>query len=591
MITIYKNAEKNKSINQHYHFLFKKIANKNIVERFINEDGDECFRLKDPTGQGYNKSCPLHMPKAYMENPEFKKKPRSKSVDPEKKYKALADQAHRGHITDKCLKVSLKILRDSLSVFIKGKGGEYSAFESNANGTRRKSNQDRDKIALHARRCNVLHPHTLFLTLTQRVNPGKDDIISQYKFFGEQSSKFLMFLVKEWHCTYEVVSESTKNGYRHAHIVLHFAKMPDVAKIVKRKHSADVYGGKLREWIKLHWSLGTSKLEISKDRSPVTYLLKYVTKFAYSDMTKLVSEEKELNADERKGILTLILPILSRTRRFNLSQLSKSEIEEADRLLAQNGANKCTKLKISKLVFKSAKPDKISLLRPRRSLDSLCINSEPPCHSFIRIMGYKKFKKTSFGEIEEFKDLPEEFKAKIFNRAIPVGCRGCVYTHILNELKTGNDPWFHKDKFGGDILQVAEGRDFWQYTSEETEKREELLKTFDERVLPFVVDDMRLTFYKRSLMPKVKITFAPKTFAPIGENGREEDIYKNSWGVKIHKYLLRPKTHKIYEDKRIEYTEDMVKRPTAKIFYGNEISRVDYENYAKIEKNKLSNGF
>lgn len=66
----------------------------------------------------------------------------------------------------------------------------------------------------------------MFLTLTQRVEVGKQDIVKQWRSFGENVKLLCDLLQRKYSIEYERVAEATNNGYRHEHIVLHFDKEP-----------------------------------------------------------------------------------------------------------------------------------------------------------------------------------------------------------------------------------------------------------------------------------------------------------------------------------------------------------------------------
>lgn len=612
MNNIHEDPVKSKIFNLLFDRFQKSLVNRNIAEVFTDDNDNNFWRLKDPTGQGYDEKCPFHIPLAYKENPNKKSKKRSKNKDVSKKYGDLYICLKGGQVPEKILKEALLMLLNGLPVMIKNENGKITAFEANANGTKRKAIQDQIKIQEHARRAKLLAPNTYFLTLTERVKPGEQDIIEQYKNFGAEQSKFLQKMVKRYSCYYEVVSEATYNGYRHAHVVIHTKKPMKLEKVVKTKNSATVYGGEFRDWIKKNWTLGVSKLEISEKRSPINYLLKYITKFAYSDMRKQASKKEKLTKDEKKAMQTLLFPILSKTRRYNLSQFTVEEIEATTETVTfqRNIASK--KLHFSLTTQTAPKCVITAPTSSAPSLDIPSINSEIPCLGKVRVLAYKKFIERSNCEVEDFDKLEQEIKKSIWDSATSLGCEGCALSHLIHEKLFHNDPWFHKDEVKpveyrdtlfltseewltpttSAPIQKSSVLDYFAFTDEEEEERAQLLKKYDERVLPFILppEKMNLTIYKKPLQPPLKVTFSPKEYGIIDEHGTIGDTRKGTYAAKVHKYLLKPRASNFYENSYQEYTEEIRRAEEIERWGKMEIEKVDYDEFMEKEVEKTTQG-
>lgn len=475
--------------------LFNFSKSKKILEKYTDDDGT-FWKLKTPLNTPEKKNCPFHVPLAYVDNYDEKRRTKNKNIDPERLYTNFANQAHAGKITDNCLKQVVRLWKQRQGVIITKKNGVITAFECNAKGSKRYANQLRDKIAEHAKRANALKKATYFLTLTQRVEPGKTDCKEQYKSFVKQTENFLNYLCRTFNCYYEKVIESTKNGYAHAHIVIHIDNY--FKDDLKRKlgRSYEIIGGQFRKWIKEHWALGVSKLETSQARNPIFYLLKYITKFSYSNFSQITKEEHKLSDNERKGILTIFLSILAQVRQITTSQFTDEEIITADKILLEKETQE-EKMSISE--------EKIA--HEVGGLDCACINSTLPCQKFARLLNYQRFKSEINGEVEDFDKQEQKTKEKLYEMAIPLGCHGCIITHILNEIKTHQDEWFHKKTIETDeeifdpkdekeeVLYSAFNQ---KYTKAEWQLREQLLEYIDEKALALTVEDedLNITFYK-----------------------------------------------------------------------------------------------
>ena len=519
-----KNNTNKKDISQlQITYLFSQLLemSKSLLPFGYNpKDENEPVKLKDPTGKGFTPNCPFHIPKFYNENPNIKERTRGKNHDPEKIYEYLADRLRTGKTDNWAILLAIKAFLKRQLVLFKKENNVITAFEGNAKGSKRYAQKQMARVHEHATIATKLKPYTMFLTLTQRVEVGKQDIISQWKSFNAYLETFLDNLQKKYNVEYERVAEATNNGYRHEHIVLHFTKKP--CKLITRKHknSEEVVGGEIRAFIKRNWHLGTSKLEISKKRSPINYLLKYIGKCAYTDLGAILKQEKELSKEQRKQLLTIFCSIIAKCRQCNLSQLPKNE---------QTSSAECAM---------SAQ----TIALEEGGLDTPSINSDLPCASIIRFMNYKVFQKASEGELKDFDALTQAKKEDLYQKGGCFGCTGCIMTHLLNEIKTHNDPWFHQDVQIKKINQIISKQKTEKAIEEETTlpdwvtniedvaldnvmaryelkqkiitnaptnniylnskevKREEYYSKYDYRVVPFMMYHVELDPFKFSLM-------------------------------------------------------------------------------------------
>lgn len=430
-------------------YLFSQLLgiSRNIFPFGYNpKDKDEPIKLKDPSGKGFTPNCPLHIPKFYNENPDIKERTRSKNHDPEKIYEWLADRLRAGKTDNWAILLAIKAFLKRQLILFKKEGNVITAFEGNAKGSKRYAQKQMARVHEHATLATKIKPYTMFLTLTQRVEVGKQDIIFQWQSFNACVETFLDNLQKKYKVEYERVAEATNNGYRHEHIVLHFKKEP--CKLITRKHknSEEVVGGEIRAFIKRNWHLGTSKLEISKKRSPVNYLLKYIGKCAYTDLGAIVKQEKELSKEQRKQLLTIFCSIIAKCRQCNLSQLPEDALASSAECAMSAQTSACV----------------------AGGLDTPSINSDLPCASIIRFMNYKAFQTVSGGELKDFDTFTQAKKEDLYQNGGCFGCTGCIMTHLLNEIKTHNDPWFHKDVQIEKINQIISKQKTEKAIEEET---------------------------------------------------------------------------------------------------------------------------
>lgn len=396
---------KNKDINLKY--VFKTIANGERV-----------------------KNCPFDVPKSFAEFAPKTQAPRTSRYNPLFTYHELAKEMFKGTVTNKTLQKSCQRFINKKTVLFMLKDNKIRAFEGRAKGTKYYADETRDKIKTHAEKAKLLKPCTYFLTLTQKVTPGKTNIVKQYSYFGDNLKVLLDKMVRKYGVMYEQVSEATSNGYRHSHIVLHFDKYFKKEILRKNGNAYTVCNGELKSFIKKHWSLGMSKLERSSKRSPIYYLLKYVSKNAYSDFNKLANENYELSKEDRKNLLTMFGSICSQTRQFSLSQFSKVEEEKIEKI-KETKENKENRTAVENGRAENA----------AGGLDWSSINFTLPCKKDIRIMLFSKYKERVGTDVKDFDKLNKEQQLKIWKDATPIGCQGCIISHIANKLANGFDGW------------------------------------------------------------------------------------------------------------------------------------------------------
>lgn len=616
-------------IQENYKILSKRSA---FFEEFEDKDGEFRLRPKDPLHLGYKEDCPAYLPNAYTENPTRQKKVKKPRQKPEERYPLLYQEALAGHITNNTLKISMGILHDQTHVLIKNENGVITAFEENRKGTSRYAVEKRIRIAEHAKRAHKIYHRSYFLTLTDKVDLSGENLFQQWINFKNNVSDFLKYFCRNWDCAYEVVFESTYFGACHAHIVIHVHSFEKDDILIKKGDEIKVVNSEMRRWIVSHWKLGMSDLQRSGKRSPIKYLLKYITKTSYDQMALLSKKDARIGKEQRKSMLTLLMPILVGMRQFQLSQLPEEEKEESEQEQTSNQS-------ISANLEKAGEARQYAV----GGLDMLSFNLPCPKYSTLRAVATKKYEEFSKSKVKDFDKLKQEIKEQLYEMGIPMGCGGCVITHIQNELKTHKDNWFHKkplevtpeydafrkkmsndlaeyyfeekerEKYYGSTVpkgceeiwelsqlyankkpesfeQVPEGKDYFTYTDEEVEKRTYLLSKFDERVLPFILKTKHLhyTFYKQALTPPLKITFT-KTVLIWDEEARTYvDMSKGTGKRKIHKYLLNPDAARFGENHFIEKMLSPLESETQPYFDSDKIDLLNYSSYVEKEEKKLT---
>lgn len=390
-------------------------------------DGQVVFH--NPHDEPIQKNCPFSVPVQYVE--DYSEPKERKRTDPAKTYEELYICAGAGKIPNEVLKYSAKKWVEKSPVICTIIDGEKRFFEGRAKSSARYNLYNYWRIHDHAKKLHKLGYKPYFLTVTNDPKPYKHNYIEAWKGFHTNVGILLKNLCRKFHALYECVYEAQKSGNPHAHIVLWFSDFFEDDKIVKTRKKTFISAGTLKDYLR-KYEVGTGFMELRRgeDKDPINYLLKYISKATTRDFYAMAKDKNRLGDSERKDLLSAMLPILSGTRQFSMTQGVLDE---------EKTESKVTESSQSETQTPQAFKDPGEA---RAYLKKLCTNFPFSCQSLVRLFTFKQLSQGVTISPKDLQKLSPERKEKIYAEGKCLGCKGCILTHFFNEMKTGNDPIF-----------------------------------------------------------------------------------------------------------------------------------------------------
>lgn len=401
------------------------ITGNNQVLRKI----DDGVFFHNPYNEPVQRNCPFAVPIQYVE--DYTEPKERKRTDPAQTYEELYICASTGKIPNEVLKYSLKKWVEKTPVICTIIDGEKRFFEGRAKSTARYNSYNYWRIHDHAKKLHSLGYKPYFLTVTNDPKPYKHDYIQAWKGFHANTGRLLKNLCRTFHAYYECVYEAQKSGNPHAHIVLWFSDFFEDDKITKTKKKIFISNGTLKKYLlKYEKGLGFMELRRGEDKDPINYLLKYISKASTRDFYSISKDKNRTKDSDRKDTLSAMLPILAGVRQFTMSQ----KVLDEEKKTSQTTLSSQRETQIPHEFKDSGEA--------RAYLKKLCTNFPFSCQSLVRIFNYKQLSQGTTISPKDLSKLPNERKEELFKEGKCLGCKGCILTHFVNYINTGNDPWF-----------------------------------------------------------------------------------------------------------------------------------------------------
>lgn len=473
-------------------------GNSQVLKKY---DGQVVFH--NPHENPIKENCPFSVPTQFIEDyvePKVRKR-----KDPEQTYEELSICARQGIIPNKVLKYSMKKWVEKTPVICADINGEKRFFEGRAKSSARYNSYNYWKIHDHAKKLRELGYKPYFLTVTNDPKPYKKDYIDAWRGFHANNGRLLKNVCRTFHAYYECVYEAQKSGNPHAHIVLWFPNFFEDDKIVKTKKKTFISAGTLKEYLrKYEEGLGFMELRRGEDKDPINYLLKYISKATTRDFYSMAKDKNRMKDSERKDGLSAMLPILSRTRQFSMSQGILNKEEPVSETSSSSQGDTQTPHE-----FESAS-------EARDYLKKLCINFPLSCQSVVRMFSFKELSKGVALSPKDLQKLSNERKEELFKEGKCLGCKGCVITHFINYMNTGSDPWFDEKTDDSEEVKskIVEGDGLLAQLYEETEDFE---------------DDLQEDF-----IPEERL-MSEESYLKMKERQKDKAIYE---GIKLRQNII-----------------------------------------------------
>lgn len=439
-----------------------------------------------------NPQCPFSMPQILSEKTEMLENRNKKRKDPLEKFKSAWKKQKEGLSIEEWLSDALKVWRENLSAISVQEKEIINIFESRAKGTRRYQTQAYWRIHDYCEYLDLFKKGVYFVTLTVGKEIRNKTLYERWKAVAEELSRFTKELRKTLGAEYTAVVEAHKDGTPHIHMVIYLNDFLHDEKehYSKKLNKKWVCAGTMYTFIQRNWTIGFSNIQLNVREGTANYLSKYIAKSADCDIKQLTKKD-DWTETEKKMLLTIMLPIMTGTRGFRMSQsklvngqtfnnwyeenktISPEERRQILKKLAPTEENIQRLLKAKKekdtSVINSQNPKKDSETSEEEKLldealsfvdteewksysDSersdylikLCTKLTFPCEKRVRLTAYSTLDKKKNGDIFAQDAFSETEKAEIFEHSCKLKCEGCIITHWLNKMRTGQDDWFDK---------------------------------------------------------------------------------------------------------------------------------------------------
>lgn len=416
MVNILETVE---SVKTFYYQLFLNQLGNEIGESkvFRKLDGEN-FSFVPYSERGCKQDCPFSMPLDYLHYNG--KKIYKERIKPTEKYKQLFENASQGKIADEVLKATVKFWAEHNPIICLPKEADFIMFEGFAKSTARYNKKSYWRIVDHAKACHKQGMKPYFLTMTIDPKKYKYNYYAAYIGASFQFNRILKNLTRAFNAEYEIVLEAQKTGNPHAHAVLWLPSWNGDDKTVRKGKKEYISDGKLKKYLlKYEQYTGFMELRRGDEKKAVNYLCKYITKTTTADFMKISKDKNKLKTEDRKMLLSAIMPVLCGVRQFRVSQL-KNVFNENKPLAAKDV--------ISSLVGKDENTAR-RVLAPY--LNKSC-NNLPHCPiGKARILSYSQFSRGSSVAIEDANKLSREKRRIFYEHAKSCGCSGCILSDLL----------------------------------------------------------------------------------------------------------------------------------------------------------------
>ncbi len=399
---------------------------------FRKLDGEN-FSFVPYSERGCKQDCPFSMPLDYLHYNG--KKTYRERKKPTEKYKSLFESASEGKISDEVLKNTVKFWAENNPIICMPKEADYIMFEGFAKSTARYNKKSYWRIVDHAKACFKQGMKPYFLTMTIDPKKYKLNYYSAYLGANFQFNRILKNLSRAFHAEYEIVLESQKTGNPHAHAVLWLPDWNKDDKTVRKGKKEYISDGKLKRYLlKYEKDTGFMELRRGDEKKAVNYLCKYITKTTTADFMKISKDPNKLKTEDRKMLLSAIMPVLCGIRQFKVSQLKNVSTENKPK--TQKEALLSAEMSFDEVISSLVGKDENTARRVLAPYLNKSCNNLPHCPiSKARVLSYSQFSRGSSVAIEDANKLPREKRRYFYENAKSCTCSGCILSDLLEADK------------------------------------------------------------------------------------------------------------------------------------------------------------
>lgn len=412
-----------------YQLLLNQLGEEIGESKVFRKLDGENFSFVPYSEKGCKQDCPFSMPLDYLHY-QGKKKYRERKK-PTEKYKTLFESASNGKITDDILKATVKYWAENNPIICMPKEADFIMFEGFAKSTARYNKKSYWRIVDHAKACHKQGMKPYFLTMTIDPKKYEYNYYSAYTGASFQFNRILKNLSRTFHAEYEIVLEAQRTGNPHAHAVLWLPSWNKDDKTVRKGKKEYIASGKLKKYLlKYEKDTGFMELRRGDEKKAVNYLCKYITKTTTADFMKISKDPNKLKTEDRKMLLSAIMPVLCGVRQFRVSQLKN--IQNTNKPQSAKKAVNCAELSFDDIISSLVGKDENTARRVLAPYLNKSCNNLPHCPiSKARILSYSQFSRGSSVAIEDANKLSREKRRVFYEHAKSCGCSGCILSDLL----------------------------------------------------------------------------------------------------------------------------------------------------------------
>lgn len=419
-------------------------------KRWINESV-WYYGLKIDNCSTKQNRCSHNTDKIYAVTPQAVEKKERIVVPPEEKFPIIKMCAEQGIEPIYFIKTICKQYLDTFRYISIEKDGEVFFIQQYQKGAERYQTKEKWEIIDFCKTADKKYKNCIFLTLTMAQNHYFGNFARAWKDFAKELSKFTQKLQRFMNCDYVWVKESTLKGFPHAHLLIYHNE--DFNHAFKRKRGKKgqkyISGGEWFNFLKKAWTFGYFDSDVNRRKNTYNYLVKYIVKSAKVQFKNILKASR-VKAEDTKDLLTIIMPIYSHTRGYQMSQMKISEEVKEERIKESEfltERRKEEKEKKEREFVKSMQAREAGLAY----LKSLSTNLEICNTRKIGFYTETKLNKETSGFAEKINDFPLERRQLIHNKYAKKMCNGCIKT-MLVEYYSGRDKTLFEEKCNLDLL-------------------------------------------------------------------------------------------------------------------------------------------
>jgi hypothetical protein len=367
--------------------------------------------------------CPIGMPVAFREpdyNPPGGRGPRT---PPAKKYGKLFEEAEQATISNSTLTYTFRQrMNERALCYSQEENGEGFMFRGMVKGCPEYNKRLEEKIKEKSGEMLLHNTAFYFLTITYAPALHGYNIVEAWQIFNQQLYPFMHSIKRKFNASYCSVLEATFKGYPHAHIVLGLPRSPDI-KHARMKGGKEIKYGQVFDFIRARVPSPVWNLQKADVKGLEGYLCKYVAKGMEKANSVSESGQDKLPKEERKALLSCLMPVLAQTRQVRSSiKTSQNKPVLADFLDPET----LKRLEVASEIGIWDSQASAALISLINNLTMGCrahvwaIFKNPGKKAYEQFQGYHERSNTR--DIEDFK-----------RSAYPLGCPGCVVTQFLDE--------------------------------------------------------------------------------------------------------------------------------------------------------------